>query len=45
MPSWIVKLARRLLGLPPGRYQIILSVHPSGHDISVQDLGKMEWLG
>lgn len=42
MPTWIVKLLRRLLGLQPGRYVIVLSVRSDGWDWSVNPAGKIE---
>ncbi len=41
MPDWILKLARRMLGLPDGRYSIIVTI---GHkpDWTVTPLGKVE---
>jgi len=41
MPSWVVKLARRLLALEPGRWQIVLTVG-NKHDWTVTRLGKVE---
>ena len=41
MPEWVLKLARRLVALGPGRYQIILSVGKK-HDWTVTRLGKLE---
>jgi hypothetical protein len=41
MPEWIVKLARRLMALTPGRYMIILTIG-STIDWTVQELGKIE---
>lgn len=37
---WL-KLLRCLMGLQPGRYQIILSLWPAGMDWSVQPLGAV----
>lgn len=42
MPEWVVKLARRLLALPDGRYSIVLTVDGQRRDWSVQPLGKVE---
>lgn len=44
-PVWVVKLARRLLGLKPGRYQLILTIDRQGCDCTVIPLGKVERLG
>ncbi len=44
MPVWIVKLMRRLLGLQPGRYLIVLSVMGDGWDWSISEAGKIEEL-
>lgn len=41
LPPWLTKLARRLLALEPGRYQIILTIGKS-HDWTVTHLGKPE---
>jgi len=41
MPEWVLKLARRLLALPRGRWQIILTIG-DGHDWTVVPLGKVE---
>lgn len=42
-PKWIVKLARRLLGLHAGRWEITLSVFGDGRrDWSVREVGKIE---
>jgi hypothetical protein len=38
---WL-KLLRRLLGLPPGRYVLVISVRPDDCDWSVLDVGKIE---
>jgi len=42
MPEWITKLARRLMALPAGRYQIILTVGVNAYDWTVTELGKVE---
>lgn len=42
IPERWLRFARRCLGLPPGRYTIHLTVHPSDCDWTVQDLGKVE---
>ena len=43
LPLWAVKLARRLLGLTPGRYYVILTIGRDDHrDWTVQPLGKVE---
>ena len=41
LPDWVLKLAKRITTLKPGRYQIILTVgrHPNW---TVTDLGKVE---
>lgn len=41
MPDWVVKLARRLMALSPGRYAIVLTIGKE-HDWTVQFLGKVE---
>jgi hypothetical protein len=41
LPSWVIKLARRLLTLPHGRYQLILTIGPDC-DWTVVQLGKVE---
>lgn len=41
MPEWVIKLARRLMALTPGRYVIILSIGQI-IDWTVQELGKIE---
>lgn len=40
-PAWIIKLARRLLALPAGRYQLILTIDREC-DWTVIELGKVE---
>lgn len=44
MPEWIIKLARRLMALPAGRYQIILTIGnaANSYDWTVISLGKIE---
>ena len=42
MPEWILKLARRIMALRPGRYAIILTVCDM-HDWTVVELGKVEF--
>jgi hypothetical protein len=43
MPEWIVKLARRILGLKRGyRYQLILTLSEDGQDWTVICLGTVE---
>jgi hypothetical protein len=43
MPEWIVKLARRILGLKRGyRYQLILTLTDKGQDWTVVCLGTVE---
>lgn len=43
MPEWILKLARRLLGLAPGMYCIYLSIDEAKRpQWTVQPLGKVE---
>lgn len=41
MPEWVVKLARRIMALKPGRYAIILTVGKMP-DWTVMELGKIE---
>lgn len=41
MPEWVLKLARRILALPPGRYMIVLTVGER-HDWTVIEAGKVE---
>lgn len=41
MPEWILKLARRIMALAPGRYMIILTIGKD-KDWSVITLGKVE---
>ena len=42
MPEWVLKLARRIMALRPGRYAIILTVGDM-HDWTVAELGKVEF--
>lgn len=44
VPEWIIKLARRLMALPAGRYQIILTIGnaANSYDWTVISLGKIE---
>lgn len=42
LPEWVLKLARRLLALPDGRYQIVLTKNGDRNDWSVTRLGKIE---
>lgn len=42
-PKWIIKLARRLMALQPGRYQIILTIDDKPN-WTVTNLGKVEQL-
>lgn len=41
MPTWVEKLVKRLMGLPRGRYMVVLTV---GDDTNwtVTDMGKVE---
>ena len=41
-PEWVVKLIRRLMPLPPGRYMIVLDVGKQKSYWSVTHLGKIE---
>jgi len=41
MANWALKLLRRLVALPPGRYLILLTVDKE-LDWTVQPLGKVE---
>lgn len=41
LPSWIIKLGQRLLKLPNGRYQVILTIDREC-DWTVIELGKVE---
>ena len=40
-PKWIIKLAKRLFYLDPGRYQIILTIDDNPN-WTVTNLGKVE---
>lgn len=42
IPGMWAKLIRRLMGLTRGRYQITLTVEPSGVDWTVLALGAIE---
>jgi len=41
MPEWILKLARRLMALAPGRYMLILTIGKA-NEWTVTELGKVE---
>ena len=41
MANWALKLLRRLVALPPGRYLILLTIDRDT-DWTVQELGKVE---
>lgn len=41
-PSWLLKLTRRVLGLEPGTYQIILHKTGASPRWSITKLGKFE---
>jgi hypothetical protein len=46
VPEWLLKLARRLMALPEGRYQITVTIGPGNYyDCTVTELGKVEILG
>ena len=42
MPDWVLKLARRLMALTPGRYFVIITIDRKGVDWTVTKAGKVE---
>jgi len=44
LPSWVEKLARRIMGLRPGTYLLLLTIGRE-HDLTVLPLGSRERLG
>jgi len=42
LPDWAVKFVRRVMGLQPGVWLIVLTVGEVGHVWTVSELGKVE---
>lgn len=41
IPQRWLRLLRALMGLPAGRFQVIISVWPTGLDYSIQPMGEI----